>query len=108
MTWWWFALAALAEIGGCFTFWMWLRSGHSAWWILPGMVALVLFAIFLTRAEVQFAGRAFAAYGGIYIVASLAWLRWVEGERLLVSDGLGVLLCLLGAGVLLYGARLSG
>jgi len=108
MTWLWFVLAALAEIGGCFTFWMWLRGGHSAWWLLPGIVALALFAVFLTRAEVQFAGRAFAAYGGVYIVSSLAWLRWVEDERLMASDALGALLCLAGAGVILLGPRLTG
>ncbi|MFU8833181.1 MAG: YnfA family protein [Wenzhouxiangella sp.] len=108
MTWLWFVLAALAEIGGCFTFWMWLRSGHSVWWIVAGMVSLALFAFFLTRAELQFAGRAFAAYGGIYIVASLVWLRSVEGERLIATDALGALLCLAGAAVILYGPRLAG
>jgi len=102
MTWLWYLIAALAEIAGCFTFWMWLRSGQSAWWIVPGIVALVLFAFFLTKAEVQFAGRAFAAYGGIYIVTSLAWLHWVEGARLVAADVTGALLCLAGAAMILY------
>lgn len=65
MTWLWFLAAALAEIGGCFAFWLWLRSEHSGWWLVPGIASLALFAFFLTRAEVQFAGRAFAAYGGV-------------------------------------------
>ena len=105
MTWFWYLLAALAEISGCFAFWMWLRSGHSIAWTIPGTVALLLFAFFLTRAEVQFAGRAFAAYGGIYIVASLAWLRGVEKSALVTTDALGAALCLAGAAVILAGAR---
>lgn len=103
MTFVWYAFAAVAEIAGCFTFWMWLRGDHSAWWLLPGMAALALFAVFLTQAEVQFAGRAFAAYGGIYIVASLMWLRWIEDTRLLASDYVGAMLCLLGAGIIVLG-----
>lgn len=108
MTYLWFVLAALAEIAGCFTFWMWLRGEHSAWWVLPGMAALALFAFFLTQAEIQFAGRAFAAYGGIYIVASLCWLRWIEGTRLLYSDLVGALLCLVGASVIILVPKLGG
>jgi len=108
MSWVWYVLAAAAEIGGCFMFWMWLREGRSAWWAVPAVAVLALFAIFLTRAEAQFAGRAFAAYGGIYIVSSLAWLRWMEGERLIAADMLGALLCLAGAAAILYGPRLAG
>ena len=47
-------------------------------WIFPGIVSLVVFALLLTRIEALFAGRTFAAYGGIYIVASLLWL-WING-----------------------------
>jgi hypothetical protein len=31
-----YALAALAEIAGCFSFWAWLRLDKSAWWVAPG------------------------------------------------------------------------
>ncbi len=65
-----FALAALAEIGGCFAFWMWLRLGKSSFWIAPGVVLLIAFAVLLTRADAAFAGRAYAAYGGVYVAAS--------------------------------------
>jgi small multidrug resistance family-3 protein len=56
--------AAVAEIAGCFAFWAWLRLGKSAFWAIPGTVSLILFAIFLTRIDSSFAGRAYAAYGG--------------------------------------------
>ena len=74
-----YALAALAEIAGCFAFWAWLRLDRSAFWLIPGAISLALFAYLLTRVEVEFAGRAYAAYGGIYIAASIAWLWAVEG-----------------------------
>lgn len=101
----WYALAALAEIAGCFAFWAWLRNGASAWWLAPGLVLLVLFAWALTRVEVAFAGRAYAAYGGVYIAASLMWLWWVEGARPDRYDLAGAVLCLMGAAVIVLPAR---
>ena len=59
--------AAMAEIAGCFAFWAWLRLGASPWWLLPGVASLVFFAWLLTLADAAAAGRAFAAYGGVYI-----------------------------------------
>jgi len=78
-----YVLAAFAEIAGCFAFWAWLRLDCSALWLIPGGISLALFAYLLTKAEVEFAGRAYAAYGGIYITASIAWL-WVVTCPLLV------------------------
>ncbi|MGP0170663.1 YnfA family protein [Pseudomonas sp. NCHU5208] len=102
-----FLLAALFEIAGCYAFWMWLRLDRTAWWMLPGLLSLTLFALLLTRVEAAFAGRAYAAYGGVYIVASLGWLAWVEKSRPLASDWLGAALCLVGAGIILFGPRLQ-
>ena len=100
--------AALAEIAGCFAFWAWLRLEKSAWWVLPGLVSLALFAFLLTRIESAFAGRTYAAYGGVYIAASLAWLALVEGQRPDHWDLIGAVVCLVGAAVILFaphGAR---
>lgn len=99
-----FALAAVAEISGCFAFWAWARLERSALWLLPGLGALVLFAWLLTKAEADFAGRAYAAYGGIYILASLLWLWAVEGEVPGLRDLAGAALCLCGAALILAGA----
>lgn len=99
-----FAGAALAEIAGCFAVWAWMRNGASPWWLLPGAASLGLFAWLLTFAEADAAGRAFAAYGGVYIAASLVWLWAVEGRTPNLSDLAGAALCLLGAGVILAGA----
>ena len=97
--------AALAEIAGCFAFWAWLRLGANWLWIVPGVAALVLFAFLLTRVDVGFAGRAYAAYGGIYIIASLAWLWAVEGTAPDRWDTIGAVLCLIGAGVIFLTPR---
>ena len=97
--------AAACEIGGCFAFWAWLRLGRSSLWLIPGLIALILFALLLTRVEAAFAGRAYAAYGGIYIAASLLWLFFVEKTTPDRWDYLGAGLCLVGAGVILFGPR---
>jgi small multidrug resistance family-3 protein len=102
-----YVAAAGAEIAGCFAFWAWLRLDKTPWWLVPGLLCLALFAWLLTRVEIGFAGRAFAAYGGIYIVASLAWLWAVEGTRPDRFDLAGAALCLLGAAVILVGRRLA-
>ncbi|ALH99908.1 YnfA family protein [Pseudomonas sp. FW306-02-F02-AA] len=103
----WFFLAALFEIAGCFAFWMWLRQGKSIWWVVPALLSLTLFALVLTKVESTYAGRAYAAYGGIYIVASIGWLGVVERIRPLGSDWLGVALCVLGASIILFGPRFT-
>lgn len=96
-----YALAALAEIAGCFAFWAWLRLDRSAWWLVPGMASLAIFAWLLTRVDTDFAGRAYAAYGGIYIICSLAWLWMIEGQNPTRWDLVGAGLCLAGAVVIL-------
>ena len=97
--------AAFAEIAGCFTFWAWLRLGKSAFWILPGLGSLALFAYLLTKIDSDFAGRAYAAYGGVYIASSLLWLWLVESKWPDRWDLLGATFCLVGAGIIIWGPR---
>ena len=97
--------AALAEIAGCYAFWAWLRLDKSVWWVLPGVGALALFAYLLTLVEVEHAGRAFAAYGGVYITASIFWLWIIEGAKPDRWDLIGAAVCLVGAGIILLGPR---
>ena len=100
-----YAGAAIAEIAGCFAFWAWLRLGKSGLWIVPGILSLIVFALLLTRVESDFAGRAYAAYGGIYIAASLGWLWLIEGKMPDRWDMTGVAVCLVGAGIILFAPR---
>lgn len=66
---------------------------------------IVLFALVLTRIDSAAAGRAFAAYGGVYIAASLVWLWAVERQVPDRWDILGALACLVGAAIILLGPR---
>jgi small multidrug resistance family-3 protein len=100
-----FAAAALAEIAGCFAFWAWWRLDRSPLWLAPGLAALIAFAWLLTLVEAEFAGRAFAAYGGIYIAASLLWLWAAEGQRPDRWDIVGAAICLVGAIVIVSAPR---
>ncbi len=100
-----YAGAAVAEIAGCFAFWAWLRLGKSAFWLAPGMVSLALFAYLLTLVDSEAAGRTYAAYGGVYIVASLMWLWIIEGQRPDRWDLTGAAICLVGAAVILFAPR---
>ncbi len=97
--------AAVAEIAGCFAFWAWLRLEKPGWWLLPGLASLALFAYLLTLVDSLFAGRAYAAYGGVYVAASVLWLWLVEGARPDRWDALGAAVCLAGMAIILFGPR---
>lgn len=100
-----YPLAALAEIAGCFAFWAWLKLDRSPLWLVPGLVSLALFAWLLTLVPADAAGRAYAAYGGVYIAASLCWLWLIEGQRPDRFDLTGAAICLVGAAVILLPQR---
>ena len=103
-----FVTAAFLEIAGCFGFWAWLRRGASPLSALLGVVSLIGFAAVLTRTTSAFAGRAYAAYGGIYIAASLLWLWIAEGQRPHTADLIGAGLAILGALVIIgFAAKAS-
>lgn len=95
--------AALAEIAGCFAFWAWARMGRSPLWLVPGTASLLIFAWLLTLVDTAQAGRAYAAYGGIYITSALLWLWLAEGVRPDPWDLAGAALCLIGAAVIFFG-----
>jgi len=101
----WYILAAIGEIAGCFAVWAVLRLDRSPWWLVPGAAALAVFAVALSRVDAAFAGRAFAAYGGIYIAASILWLWAVEGQPPDRWDFLGSAVALSGAAIVLWGPR---
>lgn len=105
MSWLYYALAALAEIAGCFAFWAWLKLDRSPLWLVPGMASLALFAFVLARVDSDAAGRAYAAYGGVYITAAVLWLWLVEHKTPDRWDLIGATVCLAGAAVILLGPR---
>ena len=100
-----YSLAALAEIAGCFAFWAWLKLDKPIWWLIPGVASLALFAWLLTLIDSAAAGRAYAAYGGVYIAASLIWLWLAEGVRPDRWDLTGMAVALIGSAIILAGPR---
>ena len=96
-----FVVAAVLEIAGCFAFWAWVKSGSTPWVLILGIASLVAFALVLTRIDSAFAGRAYAAYGGLYITASLAWLWIVERQVPTRADVVGAALAVAGALVII-------
>src|SRR6476659_2921811 len=101
----WYALAALGEIGGCFAFWAWLRMQKSPLLTIPGLGALIVFALALTRIDTADAGRAYAAYGGVYILASILWLWRIEGVAPDRWDLIGAGISLAGTSLILFAPR---
>ena len=82
-----------------------MRLDKSIGWLIPGMASLALFAWLLTLADAEHAGRAYAAYGGIYITASILWLWLIEGAKPDRWDLMGASICLAGAALILLGPR---
>ncbi|MCL6558218.1 MAG: YnfA family protein [Firmicutes bacterium] len=102
-----FILAGLAEIGGGYFVWLWLREGKPLMWGLIGGVVLMIYGIIPTlQAENNF-GRIYAAYGGIFIILSTFWGWWVEGKQPDVYDWLGAFICLIGVSVIMWTPRSS-
>jgi small multidrug resistance family-3 protein len=100
-----YTAAAFFEIAGCFAVWAWFRLDRSPLWLVPGLASLALFAWLLALSPAEHAGRAFAVYGGVYIVASLVWLWAVEGQVPDRWDLTGAAICLVGAAVILWAPR---
>ena len=99
-----FIITALAEIIGCYLPYLWLKQGRSAWLLLPAAISLAAFVWLLTL-HPQPAGRVYAAYGGVYISVALIWLWAVDSLRPTFTDWVGVSVCLLRMGIIIFGPR---
>ncbi|MBD1825368.1 YnfA family protein [Cyanobacteria bacterium FACHB-DQ100] len=99
-----FVLAGLCEIGGGYLFWLWVREGKSVWFAAVGMLILAIYGVVPTLQPVNF-GRAYAAYGGVFIVLSIAWGWIVDRVRPDYYDWLGGAIALMGVLVMMYAPR---
>lgn len=99
-----YVLTAIAEIGGCYLFALWLNKSGSLWWLVSAALSLILFAWLLTLHDAA-SGRVYAAYGGVYIGVSLLWLWGVDGIRPNGWDITGAVITLMGMVVIVCQPR---
>lgn len=99
-----FVLSGLCEIGGGYLIWLWLREGKSIWLALIGAILLTTYGFVATLQPANF-GRAYAAYGGIFIMLSILWgwrIDQVAPDRL---DWMGAIIILAGVLIMMYAPR---
>ncbi len=99
-----FVLAGLCEIGGGYLVWQWLRSGKGLWVGALGGLILFLYGVIPTLQPASF-GRVYAAYGGIFVVLSIAWGWGIDHIKPDRFDIVGGLICLIGVSVIMYWPR---
>jgi small multidrug resistance family-3 protein len=100
-----FILAGIAEIGGGYLIWLWLRDGKSAFLGLIGSIALALYGVIATFQMFPSFGRVYAAYGGVFIVLSVLWGWGIDRKTPDLYDWMGALICLVGVSVMLFAPR---
>jgi small multidrug resistance family-3 protein len=100
-----FLLAALAEIGGAWLIWQGVREDRGLVFVGAGIVALAAYGFVATLQPDPNFGRILAAYGGVFVVGSLAWGMVVDRFEPDRYDLLGAALCLIGVGVIMFGPR---
>jgi small multidrug resistance family-3 protein len=99
-----FVAAGLCEIGGGYLVWQWWRNGAGVLVGLLGALVLVVYGIVPTYQPAHF-GRVYAAYGGVFVVLSLAWGSLVDRIAHDAADVVGAMLCLAGVGAIMYWPR---
>lgn len=66
-----FVLAGLAEIGGGYLVWIWLRDSKPLWYGVVGSIILILYGIIPTLQSFPSFGRVYAAYGGVFVILAV-------------------------------------
>ncbi|PKG25621.1 YnfA family protein [Niallia nealsonii] len=100
-----FLLAGLAEIGGGYLIWIWLREGKSGLFGLLGGIILALYGVIATFQTFPSFGRVYAAYGGVFIILSILWGWGIDKKTPDFYDWLGAAICLAGASIILFAPR---
>lgn len=100
-----FALAGLAEIGGGWLIWQWLRADRPWPLGLLGALVIITYGVIPTFQDDPHFGRVYAAYGGVFVVLSLVWGRIFDGFQADRWDLTGAAICLIGVFVIFFGPR---
>ncbi|MCM3126814.1 MULTISPECIES: YnfA family protein [unclassified Paenibacillus] len=102
-----FILAGLAEIGGGYLVWLWLREGRHYIYGIAGSLILVIYGIIPTLQQFPTFGRVYAAYGGVFVIMAILWGWGVDKKTPDFYDWLGSFICLAGVAIILWGPRNS-
>lgn len=100
-----FFLAGIAEIGGGYLIWLWLRKGKPFYWGVGGGIALALYGVIATFQSFPSFGRVYAAYGGVFVILSVLWGWGIDKKTPDVYDWVGAGICLIGVSVMLLAPR---
>lgn len=100
-----FLLAGLAEIGGGYLIWLWLREGRPIYFGITGGVALAIYGVIATFQSFPSFGRVYAAYGGVFIILSVLWGWGVDKKTPDTYDWIGAIVCLIGVSIMLLPSR---
>jgi len=100
-----FVATAVAEIVGCYLPYLYLRRAASPWLLVPAAMSLGVFAWLLSMHPALGAGRAYAAYGGVYVAVAVLWMWRIEGTRPDRWDLIGAGVALLGMSIIAFAPR---
>ncbi|UII56132.1 YnfA family protein [Cytobacillus spongiae] len=100
-----FILAGIAEIGGGYLIWLWIREGKPFYWGVLGGISLALYGVIATLQTFPSFGRVYAAYGGVFIVLSVLWGWGIDKKTPDIYDWLGAGICLIGVSIMLLAPR---
>jgi small multidrug resistance family-3 protein len=100
-----FVAAALAEIGGAYLVWVAIRDDKGLLVGLLGALSLAIYGVVAAFQPENEFGRVLAAYGGVFIVGSMAWGIAFDSFRPDRYDLIGGAACLVGVGIIMYAPR---
>lgn len=99
-----FIVAALAEIGGGYLVWLWLRENKGKLMGVIGALVLFVYGIIPTLQPAEF-GRVYAAYGGIFIAMSIVWGLIIDHKKPDRFEVIGGAIAIVGAAIIMYAPR---
>lgn len=100
-----FIMAGIAEIGGGYLIWLWLREGKPLYWGVLGGIILAIYGIIAAFQSFPSFGRVYAAYGGVFIILSILWGWGIDKKTPDLYDWAGAFICLVGASIILFAPR---
>jgi len=96
-----YMLVGLCEIGGGYLVWLWLKDGKPIWYGVTGAIILAVYGYIMTLQPSTF-GKAYAVYGGIFIVMALVWAWKIDHFKPDKYDVIGAVVVLVGVSIILF------